>query len=96
MHAFPMRLRDTVIGALNLLSADTPGLSAEDAAGALASRVVIEQTKGMVAERSQVPMEQAFGMLRSDARSNQLRLDHVAHGVIDGRLGTDMIPTLSA
>lgn len=52
--------------------------------GALTSRVVIEQAKGIVAERSQVPIEQAFAVLRHHARSNHLRLEDVARSVVDG------------
>ena len=51
---------------------------------ALNSRIVIEQAKGMVAERRGLDMEQAFSALRSYARSHNLRLADVAGGVIDG------------
>lgn len=53
---------------------------------ALNSRVVIEQAKGIVAERSGVPMDQAFALLRGHARHRNLRLDDVARSVIDGTL----------
>ncbi len=53
---------------------------------ALNSRIVIEQAKGMVAERANLNMEQAFITLRDHARRNNLRLVDVAHGVIDGTL----------
>jgi GAF domain-containing protein len=53
---------------------------------ALNSRVVIEQAKGMVAERSGVDMEQAFHRLRGYARSHNLRLVDVARSVIEGTL----------
>ena len=51
---------------------------------ALNSRVVIEQAKGMVAERQNLNMEQAFSALRNYARNHNLRLADVAHAVIDG------------
>lgn len=51
---------------------------------ALNSRIVIEQAKGMVAERRGLDMEEAFTALRSHARSHNLRLADVARGVIDG------------
>jgi hypothetical protein len=53
---------------------------------ALNSRVVIEQAKGIVAERAGVDMEQAFERLRNHARRHNLRLSAVAHSVIDGTL----------
>ncbi|MEO5841093.1 MAG: GAF and ANTAR domain-containing protein [Acidimicrobiales bacterium] len=55
---------------------------------ALNSRVVIEQAKGMVAERDGLDMEQSFRRLRSYARSHNLRLVDVACSVIDGSLGS--------
>ena len=42
---------------------------------ALNSRIVIEQAKGMVAERSGVNMEQAFSTLRNHARNHNLLVD---------------------
>ena len=53
---------------------------------ALNSRVVIEQAKGMVAERSGVDMEQSFHRLRSYARGHNLRLVDVARSIIEGTL----------
>lgn len=58
----------------------------EQLQGALNSRIVIEQAKGMVAEREGVSMEQAFTALRGYARKQNLRLGDVARSVIDGRL----------
>jgi GAF domain-containing protein len=51
---------------------------------ALNSRIVIEQAKGMVAERLDLDMEQSFAALRSHARNHNLRLVDVANGVIAG------------
>jgi GAF domain-containing protein len=53
---------------------------------ALDSRVVIEQAKGMVAERLQLTMEQAFSTLRGHARGRNLRLGEVARDVTIGAL----------
>jgi GAF domain-containing protein len=53
---------------------------------ALNSRVVIEQAKGIVAERAAVDMEQAFQRLRNHARNHNLRLSDVARSVIEGTL----------
>lgn len=49
---------------------------------ALNSRIVIEQAKGMVAERENVNMEQAFAMLRNHARNHNLRLVELARDII--------------
>lgn len=53
---------------------------------ALNSRVVIEQAKGMIAERLDLNMEQAFSTLRGHARKHNLRMVDVAHEVIGGTL----------
>jgi GAF domain-containing protein len=115
-HALPMRLRGTVIGALNLFHID-PGPMRQadlDAAQAFAdvatiailqhrasteaqalneqlnhalnSRIVIEQAKGMIAEREAVDLDQAFAALRTHARNHNLRLVDVATDLIAGRL----------
>ena len=116
VHALPMRLRGTVIGALNLFvvePGDMPGADVEAAQAladvatiailqhravleaqvvnqqlqhALNSRIVIEQAKGMVAERADLNMEQAFSTLRRHARDHNLRLVDVAEAVIGGSL----------
>jgi transcriptional regulator with GAF, ATPase, and Fis domain len=54
--------------------------------GALNSRIVIEQAKGIVAERRQIDMDQAFALLRSHARSNRTQLSDVARAIIDHEL----------
>lgn len=48
---------------------------------ALNTRIVIEQAKGVVAERAGLDMEQAFGRLRRHARSHELLLTDVARAV---------------
>ena len=53
---------------------------------ALNTRIVIEQAKGMVAERQGLDMEQAFATLRNHARNHNLRLADVATDVITGSL----------
>ena len=55
---------------------------------ALNSRVVIEQAKGLVAERLGVDMEAAFAALRGYARGHNLKLSEVARAVIAGHTGT--------
>jgi GAF domain-containing protein len=116
VHALPMRLRGTVIGALNLLHIEPGEMRHADIAAAQAmadvatiailqhratleaqvineqlnhalnSRIVIEQAKGMVAEREGLTMEQAFSRLRDHARNHNLRLVDVARDVISGTL----------
>lgn len=49
---------------------------------ALNSRVIIEQAKGVLAERTQVSLDTAFNMLRSYARNNNRRLHDVATAVV--------------
>jgi len=60
---------------------------------ALNSRVIIEQAKGMVAERLGLDMEQAFALVRSYARNHNLRLRDVATDVIGGSLTTAALQT---
>ena len=48
---------------------------------ALQTRIVIEQAKGIVAERANLDMEQAFARLRTHARNHNLRLTDVANAV---------------
>ena len=116
VHALPMRLRGTVIGALNLFGPDTTPLDPADVTAgqamadigtiailhhratveaqtlnqqlthALNSRIVIEQAKGVLAERCGVSVDEAFGLLRRHARDHNLLLSDVAEHVIDGTL----------
>jgi hypothetical protein len=109
-----MRLRDQVIGALNLFRAapgacDPAGVRVgqaladvatigllhersmrrsdtlnEQLQAALNSRVVIEQAKGKLAERLGIDMNQAFTILRDQARNSNQRLSDVARALIDG------------
>jgi GAF domain-containing protein len=60
---------------------------------ALDSRVVIEQAKGMLAERTGSTLSAAFTALRSHARGTGQGLTAVAQGVVDGSLGTCALPT---
>ena len=114
VQALPMRLREQVIGALNLFRA-TPGALDpasvrvgqaladvatigllhersmrhtealnEQLQAALNSRVLIEQAKGKLAERLGLDMDEAFGLLRENARSRNLRLCDLAQAFVDG------------
>lgn len=60
---------------------------------ALNTRIVIEQAKGVLAEREHVDMVRAFAMLRGHARRNNLRLSDVAAGVVSGALATSSLRT---
>jgi transcriptional regulator with GAF, ATPase, and Fis domain len=51
---------------------------------ALNSRILIEQAKGVLAERLQVDVAAAFTLLRSGARSHNRRLSDLAQAVVDG------------
>lgn len=114
VHAIPMRLRDQVIGTLNLFAAASDGLDPAVARAARAlvdvatigilqeratreqelvtgqlqvalnSRVIIEQAKGILAERMRVTPDQAFIVLRAYSRTNNYPLTRLATDVISG------------
>jgi transcriptional regulator with GAF, ATPase, and Fis domain len=114
VQALPMRLRDQVIGALNLFRAGAGAFDLADVRvgqaladvatigllherslrrsdilneqlqAALNSRVVIEQAKGKLAERLGLDMEEAFSLLRDNARNRNLRLADLAQAFVDG------------
>jgi GAF domain-containing protein len=114
VQALPMRLRDQVIGALNLFRS-TPGAFDpasvrigqaladvatigllhersmrrsdtlnEQLQTALNSRVIIEQAKGKLAERLGIDVNQAFTLLRDQARDRNQRLSDLARAFIEG------------
>ncbi len=115
VHAFPMRLRDEVIGALNLFNtgvshfeptearvvqslADVATIAilqersiaraealTEQLQGALNSRIVIEQAKGALSRIEGISVDQAFDMMRRQARNTQTRLIDVATAVLGRR-----------
>ena len=51
---------------------------------ALNSRIVVEQAKGVIAERLGLEMGEAFARLRGHARNHNLRLADLASPVVDG------------
>ncbi len=53
---------------------------------ALNSRVLIEQAKGVLAERLHLDVDKAFAVLRSDARNHNRRLSELAQAIVDGSL----------
>jgi GAF domain-containing protein len=114
VHAIPMRLREQVIGTLNLFGSAPDGLDPAVARAARAlvdiatigilqeratrehelvtgqlqvalnSRVIIEQAKGILAERMGVTPDQAFIVLRAYSRNNNHPLTQLAGDVISG------------
>ncbi len=114
VHAIPMRLRDQVIGTLNLFGSARVGLDPAVARAAQAlvdvatigilqeratreqelvtgqlqvalnSRVIIEQAKGILAERMRVSPDQAFIVLRTYSRNHNHALTRLATDVISG------------
>jgi GAF domain-containing protein len=58
---------------------------------ALDSRVIIEQAKGVLAERLGFDMDTAFSTLRDAARRANRRLSDVARDVVDSRGRTDLL-----
>ncbi|HTJ67719.1 MAG TPA: GAF and ANTAR domain-containing protein [Actinospica sp.] len=60
----------------------------------IASRVLIEQAKGMLAERYRCGLDEAFEMLRSVARGHGMRLHELARAVVqrDVALGLNLLP----
>lgn len=124
VHALPMRLRGSVLGALNLFHAEPgemrqsdidSGQALADVATiailhhraaqeaqilneqlnyALNSRIVIEQAKGMIAEREGFSVDRAFAKMRNHARNHNLRLVDVADAVITGELAASEMDRL--
>lgn len=114
VHAIPLRLRDQIIGAMNLFCIEHSTLSDNDITiarglcniatigllqerairqgevlteqlqGALNSRVLIEQAKGVLAERTGLDIDDAFSVMRAYARSQRRPLSAVAADVING------------
>jgi hypothetical protein len=63
---------------------------------ALDSRVIIEQAKGVLAERCRLDMSEAFNRMRAHARNTNQRLNKIAHGVVAGTvLAEDLLNTPS-
>ena len=59
---------------------------------ALESRIVIEQAKGVLAERYGLSVDNAFDLLRRSARNHRLRLHVLAAAVVASRETPDEIP----
>lgn len=64
---------------------------AEQLQSALNSRVIIEQAKGVLAERGRLDLARTFDLLRDHARSTNQRLSDVARSVVDGTTTADAL-----
>jgi GAF domain-containing protein len=84
------------IGILQHRSVHRTSVLAEQLQHALNSRVVIEQAKGVLAERDQVAMDAAFAKLRKHARDNNLKLGDVALAVVRRSSEPGAVPPPSA
>lgn len=114
--AFPLRLREDRIGALNLYRSEPHAFAnheirlgqaladiaavgiiqeravveaeqrSEQLQRALDSRVLIEQAKGIIAERHDIPPHAAFEVLRRYSRNNNRILRDVCRQLVDGQL----------
>jgi GAF domain-containing protein len=112
VQAVPMRLREQIIGALNLFRSMPTAIPAETIAmaqsfanvatisilqtralqhseivteqlqTALNSRVLIEQAKGILAERRHITVAEAFTLMRTYARNHNRPLSPIAKAVI--------------
>lgn len=67
-------------------------LLSEQLQTALNARIMIEQAKGMLAERTGVDVETAYEQLRAFARSHNRRLRVVARDLLDGSLAVEQLP----
>lgn len=59
---------------------------------ALTSRIVLEQVKGLLAERWHLSVDEAFAAFRTYARSHHHQLGRLARQIADGDFDTDLIP----
>jgi GAF domain-containing protein len=58
---------------------------------ALQSRVLIEQAKGIVAERDRISVDDAFLQIRRFSRNTNRLLSDTARGIVDGTLVTELV-----
>jgi hypothetical protein len=81
------------IGLLQQRAIDRRDTLTEQLQSALNSRILIEQAKGVLAERLHLDMAQSFALLRGNARDTNRRLSELALAVIDG---SEQIPPPTA
>lgn len=114
--AFPLRLGEQTVGALDVYATQTRTLSPDDVAlgaafahmaaiglvheqaiaehrnvqaqlqHALDNRISIEQAKGIVAERLQIPVSQAFDLIRRFSRSHNVKVVKTSRQIVNGEL----------
>ena len=80
------------IGIINNWSSHHQEVLAHQLQGALTTRVIIEQAKGVLAERDGLSMGQAFEFLRRTARSSQRPIADVALDTVNLRGTSDAVP----
>jgi transcriptional regulator with GAF, ATPase, and Fis domain len=78
------------IGILQARSIHDQNVLTTQLEAALESRIVIEQAKGMVAERNRISVDEAFVQIRRFTRSSNRLLSDTARGIIDGSLLEDL------
>jgi GAF domain-containing protein len=79
------------IGILQQRAIHQAQVSMEQLQVALTSRIMIEQAKGVLAERAGFAMEESFERLRSYARASNRRLSDVARDLLEGTLTADAL-----
>ena len=77
------------IGLLQQRAIQEQSILAHQLQTALDTRILVEQAKGVLAERSGLTPTETFGYLRSHARATRQTMQVVAQEVIEGRLDFD-------
>ena len=67
----------------------------EQLQGALNSRIIIEQAKGVLAEKGGLDMDAAFACLRAHARRSNRRLSDLARDVVEGKVASGDVLSIS-
>lgn len=81
------------IGILQRRSTHRSTMMAEQLQHALNSRIIIEQAKGVLAERNGVDMDAAFTALRRYARNHNRKLSELAMDVVRGEIDPTTVQT---
>lgn len=74
---------------------DSGALLTEQLQSALNSRVILEQAKGVLAERGGLAIDEVFAVLRGYARTHNLSLTNLARDVVDGSADLDAVLRLA-
>jgi transcriptional regulator with GAF, ATPase, and Fis domain len=77
------------IGILHERAIRRQEIIAEQLRGALHSRILIEQAKGVLSESGKLGIDEAFHVLRHHARANNQRLSTLAHAVVERQITFD-------